>query len=123
MSPDTRDPHWVDLLFEKHECFTYDNPATVEVEHGGGRVKVLLPSYVPHAEVLVTAESGHLLFLIGRQTQAVYGEHYPVLMIAKRRDDGSYEVVVWHTLFTYAFQYLNLQFGPLTPENDQEVSA
>ena len=116
MSQPKRDPHWIDMLWEKHECFGYDNPATLQVEYEGQRLDVLLPNYVPHAEILFSTQAGQLLFLIGRQTRKVYERHVPVLMVAKRRDEGRYEVVVWHEMYPWALDYLGLQSAGGTPE-------
>src|SRR5204863_7087512 len=101
-------PHWVDQLFEKHECFGYDEPATVEVQHAGRTVQVLVPSYLTDVQSLVTAESGPLLFVLGKQSQKYRDAHLGVLLVAKHREGDTYEVGVWHELFPWALKHLEL---------------
>lgn len=108
MAPMKQDPHWVDMLREKHECFGYDNPATMRIDHEGERLEVLLPNYTPPVDILSATRAGHLLYLIGRQKRKVYDELIPVLMVAKRREEGDFEVVVWHEMYPWALKYLNL---------------
>ena len=61
------DKLWIDHLFEKHECFTYDRyVARREIEHEGERFILLLPDYLPTFEVVHAVADGELLFLVGR---------------------------------------------------------
>ena len=101
-------PHWVDQLFEKHECRGYDNPSTIEVEHAGRTIKVLVPRYLTDVQGLVTAETGSLLFILGKQSQKHRNEHLGVVLIAKYKEGDTYEVGVWHELFPQALRHLGV---------------
>lgn len=101
-------PHWIDCLHEKHECWDYDKPGTIAVEHAGRKIRVLVPSYLTEVKVLVSAESGPLLFLLGQATRKAYDEFAGVLMVAKHRDSDTYEVGVWHELYPWALRHLGL---------------
>jgi hypothetical protein len=109
MAPE-RDPFWIDCLHEKHECWGYDHPQRIQVEHASRQLNIDLPNYLPRMEVKVTAESSDLLFLIGRQTKEYPGLGFPgVLMVARRQAGDTYAAVIWHELYPWALKYLGLE--------------
>src|SRR3954447_13975842 len=56
MPPSQRKPYWIDCLWEKHECWTYDDPALMRIELDGRPIDLLLPPYLPQFEVVTSAE-------------------------------------------------------------------
>lgn len=100
---------WIDCLMEKHECWGYENysKGSVEVKVSDRTVRVIVPVHYANVEVLVAAESDGLLFLLGRWLNewARKMECDGVVMVAKRLDDDTYAVGVWHELFGYALKY------------------
>lgn len=101
-------PHWVDQLLEKHECFGYDNPSTIEMQHAGEMIKVLVPRYLTDVQALATSSTGSLLFILGKQSEKYRDEHLGVVLIAKHKDGNTYEVGVWHELFPRALWHLGV---------------
>jgi hypothetical protein len=108
MSEQQAKPHWIDQLYEKHECWSYDKPGVVEAPHAGRRVRVLVPSYLTEVTPIITTESGPLLFLLGKDARKHRGEHMGVLMVAKHLDGDTYEAGIWHELFPRALKHLGL---------------
>jgi hypothetical protein len=107
-----RKPHWVDCLFEKHECWGYDDPVTLEVEHQGRKLRILLPEWLRAVHVKVVAEAPSLLFLLGRQELKFDDRWMGVFLIARQQAGDTFEVGVWHELYPYALTYFGL------PEED-----
>ena len=109
------DKLWIDQLRHKHECFTYDRYSRqVEIEHDGQRYSVLMPDYEAPIHIRHVAQSGELLFLLGRHEQTFADEHSGWMAVARRRDDGVFVVHIWHELYPWALQYLGLEpkIGP-----------
>lgn len=113
MDPKDR-PHWVDCLEEKHECFPYGEARTISVDHGGHPIRLLAPDWVEDLTAMWTAEGSGVLTIIGRLNKDWNGKPLGVMLVAKRRDDEAYEVVVWHELYPYALKHLG--FVPATTE-------
>src|SRR5947209_20162660 len=95
-------PHWIDHLFHKHECYSYDNPDTITVSHDGRIVKVLVPEELTDIQPLVTAENDGILFVFGRRDQKWNDANLGVLLVAKHRDGDTYEAGIWHDLYPWA---------------------
>jgi hypothetical protein len=97
-----KDRYWIDCLNEKHECWSYDNAAAVEVRHGDRLLRVLMPIYLKGVQAQVTAESAPFVFLLGKQSRNWDGSPLGVVIVAKQREADTYEAVVWHELYPYA---------------------
>ncbi len=69
MPAQSTNPYWIYELGRKHEGSPYGDSDTevVFVKVQGQLLRLLVPKYTPPIEVTVTASSGDLLFLIGRQ--------------------------------------------------------
>ena len=96
------DRQWIDCLDGKHECWSYDDPATLEVRHGNRVLRILMPDYLTDVQAQVTAETGPFLFLLGKQSRLYNGKPLGVFIIAKQQEADTYEAVVWHELYPYA---------------------
>jgi hypothetical protein len=96
------DRYWIDCLSEKHECWSYDDAASVEVRHGGRVLRVLMPTYLKDVHPQVTAESPPFVFLLGKQSRQWHGESLGVMIVGKQREGDTYEAVIWHELYPYA---------------------
>jgi hypothetical protein len=106
-------PYWIDCLWEKHECWGYDDPRAVRINHGERSITLLLPPYLPDFDVVTTAESGELLFLIGRLREDFGGEGPPgVTIVARRLEPDRYSAVTWHEHYPWLFKYLGLESKP-----------
>jgi hypothetical protein len=103
---------WIDCLSEKHECWSYDNPAVVEVPHNGRVLRVLMPDYLTDIRPRVTAESGELLFLLGKQSRSWEGKPLGVFVIARRQEGDTFAAVVWHELYPWALIRCGLEQPP-----------
>ena len=111
--PKDKLPHWVDCLHGKHECYSYDEPAVVTVDHAGTPVEVVVPDYLADVRVFVTAESDGMLFCFGR-TGEKYGDRYcGLVMVGKKVADRRYEVGVWHELYPWALTHFGFE-GEMT---------
>jgi hypothetical protein len=107
---------WVDILKRKHECGPYlSDPIKVEVSHNGRSLDVWMPKPLPdfhRTRIEATAESDGLLFLVASHSlQRDDPEGRGILMVARRREDGSYVVHVWHELFPWSLGRLGLSPG------------
>lgn len=104
---------WIDCLREKHECWGYEDysKGAIEVQVGNRTVRVILPASCADVEVLATAEHDGILFILARWLNewAQELECDGVIIVAKRLDDGTYAVGVWHELFGYALKYFGLR--------------
>jgi hypothetical protein len=96
------DRYWIDCLNEKHECWSYDEAASVEVRHGDRTLRVLMPTYLNDVQAQVTAESPPFVFLLGKQARLWCNEPLGVVIVAKQREGDMYEAVIWHELYPYA---------------------
>src|SRR5438874_1520853 len=103
-----RKPHWVDCVLEKHECWGYDDPVELLVEHEGRTLKVIVPEDMERVHVRVMARSEKLLFLMGRTEEKFNDRYMGVVLIAKHREGDTYEVGVWHELYPYAQEFFGL---------------
>jgi hypothetical protein len=93
---------WIDCLHEKHECWSYDNPATVEVRHGDRVLRILVPNYLTDLQAQVTAENAPFVFVLGKQSRLWDKRPLGVFIIAKQQEGDTYEAVVWHELYPHA---------------------
>ncbi len=114
MSDNLRKPeHWVDELTEKHECGGYRDPVTIELDHSGRSLTLVAPfPFEDRAEILETtiSPSGDLLYLIAKEPrEEAYMGFATILIVAIRRDQDRYEVVVWHELYPWAIERLGLE--------------
>jgi hypothetical protein len=110
-------PYWIDCLWEKHECWSYDDPKTVQIVHQGVEIRLLLPEYLPEFEVITIAECGEILFLIGRILDENFefeGMPCGLSVIARRQELGLFSAVVWHEHYPWVFEYLGLIDDPTT---------
>ncbi|MEO6808694.1 MAG: hypothetical protein ABI353_06240 [Isosphaeraceae bacterium] len=106
------DDLWVDLLNRKHECYPTSS-IPIEINHEGKRLTLHMPDVLvqpERLEIKATVGSGELLVLIGRHTMTDRDDPYErgVLMVARKRDEATYDVHVWHEMYPYALKYLGL---------------
>ena len=113
--------NWMDRLGRKHEFFTYndDEFRSLNVEHEGRTLRVLLPSNVPPLALKVVASTNEVVFVIGEEqawenedgTRIERGDG--VLLVARkdRFENESYRVFVWHFLFPQALRCLESEKG------------
>jgi len=94
MPTPSRKPYWVDELKHTHEGYPYgdSDSRTLEVEHEGRFLQLLMPKYMPPVTVKVASSTGDLLFLMGEQLgEEEDGEIIEggdgVLMVAQRHAD------------------------------------
>lgn len=101
-------PLWTDHLLEKHECSSYERTRRFDIEFGGRRLALLSPEWLPEVEVARVVGDDDLVFVIGTikdaRNQDIGGDG--VVLAARRRDDGSYGVHVWHALYPWALRHL-----------------
>ena len=101
---------WTEHLFEKHECGPYEESQArrFDLDAQGVRVTLLAPDWLPPVQPVVTTASGDLLFVLGRMSTPDYKptNGQGVLLVARRREDGTYGVHVWHELYEWALGYL-----------------
>jgi hypothetical protein len=119
MSREVAEKLWADVLKRKHEFYTPAAEA-IEVDHQGRRVTVLTPAVIAQPERLEIRSvfgSGEFLALVGRHTLTGYDDPYErgILMIARRRDDTTYAVHVWHELYPGTLKLLGLDL----PSDDE----
>jgi hypothetical protein len=100
---------WIDQVFEKHECFTYDNHSILRIPHEGREIEVVVPEYLPATEILLTAEKDGFLFCFGRTDIEHNHGHIGALIMAKKVADNRYESGVWHELFPWAFKHFGFE--------------
>jgi hypothetical protein len=103
-----REPHWVDELLEKHECYSFDEPKKIRVDHDGRQIEILVPEWLTGVGARVVAESGELLFVLGMSGRKWNGKETGVIVVAKRRSGDLYEVGVWHELYPWALNHFGL---------------
>lgn len=112
MAFDPERPYWVDCLYEKHECFSYGDSATMEVSCAGKALRVILPDYLADASPLVVSLADSMLFIFARSNRKQWeGEHFGIVMVAKHRDGDTYEVGVWHELYPWALKHFGHHEG------------
>src|SRR5262245_3401263 len=99
MASDPEQPHWVDCPDEKHECFSYGEPVAISVQHEGRDLQVLVPDYLTDVNPLIMSLAGPVLFVLARQDQKWDGRHLGVVLVAKHRENDTYEVRIWHELY------------------------
>lgn len=103
---------WLDVLHEKHECYTHKALAEKEVTVSGQTVTLVLPSYFARFDVRAAAADGDVLFVFGRQQEAWdRDEHLGVVVLARRVADDVFHAHLWHETYPYVFKYL-------TPEQE-----
>lgn len=107
MSRDVREEYWIDMLWEKHEYFTFTaREKTVKLD--GQPVRLLLPEYTPAFTVKAWATRGALLFLVCQLELRFAGERIGAIIVARRTAEGAYATVVWHELYPHALKHLAL---------------
>lgn len=107
--PDGVDELWVDIHREKHECYGMKHTATIDVTVDGRVVQLIVPDYLAETEIVSATIGDDLLFAVGREGQPWDRDEYlGVLMAARRHDQDTYLVHVWHALYPYALKYLGL---------------
>src|SRR5271166_3757397 len=116
MPAQSTDPYWIDELGRKHEGSPYGDSDTevVFVKVQGQLLRLLVPKYTPPIEVTVTASSGALLFLIGRQLvkecedgRVIEGGDGLLIIVSTLPDlDSTYWHEVRNKLFPQALQCL-----------------
>ena len=109
MPKDPQRPHWVDQLYEKHECYPYGDPKKLKVKCDGENLSVLTPPFFPKVESLVVTRRDSHLFILG-YFKVKYDDwnYFGALLVAKRIKDNEFETVVWHELFPWALEHLAL---------------
>ncbi len=105
MSTAGKKPFWVDCVHGKHECFPYDESASVTIRVGDREVRVVVPDYLGGVVVFVAVEVEGMLFCFGRTNEKFNGENCGLVMVAKKIDDSNYEVGVWHELYPWALTH------------------
>ena len=109
----TRDERlWIDLLHQKHECFSYDSARHITVEVQNKTYSVKVPSYLPEMKVLQATCEETSLFLIGITTEKLFDRPAGFIMVAHRIDQQNYHVVIWHETYPYAIENLGLISPP-----------
>jgi hypothetical protein len=104
---------WLDILERKHECgASLADYRDLEVTHAGRPVRVSVPDTLDHPERLeirATLASENLLVLIGHYaTKPDDPYERGILMVARRQEDDSYVVHVWHEVYPWALEKLGL---------------
>src|SRR5262249_56293033 len=87
-------------------------PAVVEIPHNGRVLRVLMPDYLTKIQPRVTAESGQLLFLLGKQSREWQGRPLGVFVVARQQQDDTYAAVIWHELYPWALVRCGLENPP-----------
>ena len=114
-------PFYLDVLTRKHEAYPYDESESsiVEVEHQGRTIRLIASQYRLPASFRVGAIEGDVLCLIGKQLDfeeedgSIIEGGDGVLVVALRvkdRDD-TYAALVWHSLYDYTIEHLELMLG------------
>ena len=116
MPDQSRKPYWVDELGRKHEGSPYgDSDAEIiPITHNGQALRLIVHRFTPPIEIAVTASSGDLLFLIGKQLDKVCEDDHVIeggdgiLMVARRHQElgNTYWLAVCHNLFPQVLQRL-----------------
>lgn len=98
---------WIDMLWEKHECFHH--PARSETVALDGRtIRLWLPEYTPGFTVRAWAERGDLLFLLFQLDERYADAFLGAVVVARKTGEDAYTTVVWHELFPWALKHLGL---------------
>jgi len=106
MSGDPVQP-WIDMLWEKHECFLYSaRSETVTLD--GRAIRLLLPEYMPGFTVRAWAERGDLLFLLLQLDVRYVDAFLGAVVVARKTGEDTYTTTVWHELYPYALKHLGL---------------
>lgn len=106
MTTNTEEP-WIDMLWEKHECFRY-TPQLRTVELDGRSIRLLLPDYMPRFTVRAWAEQGDLLFLLFQLDQRYNDAFVGAVVVARKTEEDTYTTTIWHELYPYALKHLGL---------------
>lgn len=112
MAPERRP--WIDELHRKHECGPSLSPFTsMEVEVGGRATTLHLPQRFDDLSQLqlkaVIGDGPLIAVLATHPGDADILIPTSILMVARRSDDDSYVVHVWHDLYhPWALQHLGL---------------
>jgi hypothetical protein len=105
---------WLDVLSRKHECGpSLSDYRTLDLTHEGRPIRVRIPDNLndpERLEILATMGSGPLLTLIGHHTMKGKDPYERgVLMVARADLEGTFVVHVWHELYPWALEYLDLK--------------
>jgi hypothetical protein len=99
---------WIDCLGRKHEFWRYEPAHTVKVNHEGQEYLIRL-HHESSLIIKATARSGNLLFVVAEeQADEDRDECANVLIVANHLSDNVFAVVVWHELFSEAFNLMGL---------------
>jgi len=107
-TPSIPDELWMDVLHEKHECYTHRPLTEREITVAGRNVRLILPTYFADFECLSSASEGDLLFVVGRAKREWDGELFGIVIIARRVAEGTYHAHLWHETYPYLFKYLGI---------------
>lgn len=102
----TEEP-WIDMLWEKHECFRY-TPRSETVELDGRTIRLSLPEYMPGFTVRAWAERGDFLFLLFQLDQRWGDGFLGAVVVAQREAENTYKTFIWHELYPYALKHPGL---------------
>jgi hypothetical protein len=105
MADRERPPFWVDHLAEKHECFSYGEARTITVDEGGTPIRIYVPDWSPDLTALSVSRTGELVTVLGRLHKQWSGKPLGIMLVAKKRADGDYEVGIWHELYPWALKF------------------
>ena len=100
---------WTEHFFEKHECGPYEGNSvrqeTMLID--GEDLRLSFPEWLPRVEPITSARRDGLLFVLSRiEPDDPHDAGTPVVLVAHRRDDGSFGVHVWHVLYPCALDHL-----------------
>jgi hypothetical protein len=105
----TKPKVWTEHLFEKHECMPYegDSIRRETMRINGEEFALWLPKRLPRLEPVTGARRDDLLFVVSRvEPKDPHNPGLPVVLVARRRDDGTFGVHVWHELYPWALDHL-----------------
>lgn len=98
----------MDVLHEKHECYTHRPLTEKEIAVGGRNVRLILPTYFADFECVSSAIGGELLFVVGRAKREWDDELFGIVIIAKCVADETFHAHLWHETYPYIFKYLGI---------------
>lgn len=100
---------WTEHFFEKHECGHYEGDSlrreTMKID--SAEIALWVPRWLPRLEPVTSARRGDLLFVLSRiEKNDPHNAGTPVMLVARRREDASFGVHVWHVLYPWALDHL-----------------